>query len=92
MLALQPPCPVGAAETYTAKCAKCHGAKGRSVEKDKKQGIKDFTDANWQKSRSDAELTTSINNGKGDVMPDWKTKLSVEKVKALVTHMRAFGK
>ena len=81
-----------AAATYTARCAKCHGADGRGVEKYKKQGAKDFTEAKWQKSRTDAQLTTTISNGKGDVMPAWKTKLSADEIKALVAHIRAFGK
>ena len=81
-----------AAATYTAKCAKCHGADGKGVAKYKKQGQKDFTDPDWQKSRTDAQLTEAINNGKGDFMPAWKGKLSTEEIKALAAYVRAFGK
>ena len=81
-----------AAATYTAKCVKCHGADGRGAEKYKKKGVKDFTDAKWQKSRSDAQLTASINNGKGEVMPSWKAKLSADEIKALVALVRSLGK
>ena len=77
---------------YAAKCAKCHGADGKGVEKYKKQGQKDFTDAAWQKSRTDAQLTESIKNGKGDFMPAWKGKLSADEIKGLINHIRAFGK
>ncbi len=79
-----------AAAIYTAKCAKCHGSDGSGVEKYKKKGVKDFTDAKWQKSRSDAQFTASISNGKGEVMPAWKAKLSAAEIKALVGFVRAF--
>ncbi len=79
-----------AAAIYAAKCAKCHGSDGSGVEKYKKKGVKDFTDAQWQKTRSDAQFTASINNGKGEVMPAWKAKLSAEEIKALVGFVRAF--
>ncbi|HEX4947260.1 MAG TPA: c-type cytochrome [Blastocatellia bacterium] len=81
-----------AAAIYAAKCAKCHGSNGAGVEKYKKQGVKDFTDGKWQKSRSDAQFTASIKNGKGEVMPAWKAKLSEEEIKALVAFVRAFKK
>lgn len=81
-----------AAAIYTAKCAKCHGSNGTGVEKYKKQGVKDFTDAKWQNSRSDAQFLASIKNGKGDVMPGWKTKLSEDDIKGLVTLVRSFKK
>ena len=81
-----------AASVYAAKCAKCHGSDGSGTEKDKKKGVKDFTNAAWQKSRSDAQFMASINNGKGDVMPGWKAKLSAEEVKSLVGYVRSFAK
>lgn len=81
-----------AASIYAAKCAKCHGNDGSGTEKYKKKGVKDFTNASWQKSRSDAQFTASINNGKGDVMPGWKAKLTAEEVKALVGYVRSFAK
>ncbi len=76
-------------EAFT--CA-CHGSDGAGAETYKKKGVKDFTDAKWQKSRSDAQFTAAINNGKGEVMPAWKAKLSAEEIKALVGLVRAFKK
>ncbi|HMV86000.1 MAG TPA: c-type cytochrome [Blastocatellia bacterium] len=81
-----------AAAIYTEKCAKCHGADGKGAEKFKKQGVKDFTDAKWQKANTDAKITADINNGKGDFMPAWKGKLKPAEVTALVKHIRSFGK
>ncbi|HZS09497.1 MAG TPA: c-type cytochrome [Blastocatellia bacterium] len=88
-VALPPP---DAAALFSAKCAKCHGPEGHGVPKYLKKGQKDFTDAGWQKSRTDAQLTKSIAEGKGEFMPAWKEKLSAEEIKALVGLIRTFGK
>lgn len=86
------PAPAADAAIYAAKCAKCHGSDGSGVEKYKKKGQKAFTDAAWQKSRSDAQLTTSITNGKGEAMAAWKSKLTAEEIKALVAYVRSLKK
>ena len=57
---------------------------GREVLNIKKKGNKDFTDKQWQKSKADAQITGAINNGKGEAMPAWKSKLSADDIKALV--------
>jgi cytochrome c oxidase cbb3-type subunit 3 len=80
------------AAVYAAKCAKCHGADGKGVEKFKKQGVEDFTDPKFQKGHTDAKIAADINNGKGDFMPAWKGKLKPAEVTALVKHIRGFGK
>jgi cbb3-type cytochrome c oxidase subunit III len=81
-----------AAAIYAAKCAKCHGSDGSGVEKYKKKGQKAFTDTAWQKTRSDAQLTASITNGKGEAMAAWKSKLTTEEIKALVAYVRSLKK
>lgn len=80
------------AAIYAAKCAKCHGADGKGVDKFKKQGAEDMSDAKWQKAHTDAKITAAINNGKGDFMPAWKGKLKPAEVKALVAHIRSLKK
>ncbi len=85
------PMPDGAA-LFTANCAKCHGQDGRGIPKYLKKGQKDFTDVKWQKSRTDAQLTKTIADGKGEYMPPWKDKFSAEEIKALVGKIRDFGK
>ena len=85
------PPPDGAA-LFAARCAKCHGQDGRGTPKYLENGQRDFADAKWQKSRTDAQLTKAIAEGKGDFMPPWKEKLLVEEIKALVSQIRAFGK
>lgn len=81
-----------ASSIFSAKCAKCHGQDGAGVEKYLKKGMKSFRDQAWQKSRSDAQLTASINNGKGEAMQAWKGKLSADEIKSLVGLVRSFGK
>ena len=84
--------PPDAAAIFKAKCAKCHGEDGKGLEKYKKVGQKDFTDADFQKKHTDAQLSASITNGKGDFMPAWKGRLTPIEIKAIVAYVREFGK
>lgn len=74
------------AETYQKECAKCHGADGKGI---KTLQPPDFTDAKWQASKTDNQLSAGIANGQG-VMPGYKDKLSAAQIKALVRHVRSF--
>jgi mono/diheme cytochrome c family protein len=75
--------------TWRTQCAVCHGATGRG---DGPNGpmvrAQNFADADFQKSRTDAELTASIMNGKGR-MP--KFDLPPQVVAALVRRVRILG-
>jgi len=75
---------------YAAKCATCHGKDGRGIPSWRSKGQPDFTDAKWQKSRTDAQIADVTKNGKGKYMP--KAKLSDEEIAAVVARIRAFGK
>lgn len=77
---------------YAANCVKCHGKDGRGFPNWRAKGQPDFTDANWQKSRTDAQLINATKAGKGKLMPAFKPKLSDEEVTAVVARIRAFGK
>ena len=79
----------GASLYQSLGCAVCHGAdgKGNAQMKD----IPNFTDAAWQKKASDAEITAVIQNGKPP-MPAYKSRLTDEQIKALVTYIRSFAK
>jgi mono/diheme cytochrome c family protein len=70
-------------------CAVCHGAdgKGNATMKD----IPNFTDAAWQKKATDAEMTTVIQNGKPP-MPPYKSRLTDEQVKSVVSYIRSLAK
>ena len=75
---------------YAAKCATCHGKDGRGIPNWRSKGQPDFTDAKWQKSRTDAQIADVTKNGKGKYMP--KAKMSDDEIAAVVIRVRAFGK
>ena len=79
----------GAAIYNSFACANCHGAdgKGNATMKD----IPNFTDAAWQKKATDAEMTTVIQNGKPP-MPPYKSRLTDEQIKSLVSYIRSLAK
>lgn len=82
--------------TWKAKCASCHGADGKAAtDQGKKLGIPDYTDASFQKSKTDDQLKAAITNGvktdKGE-MEGYKEKLSGEEIDNLVKLVRSFSK
>ena len=80
----------GAADTYKAKCAMCHGPDGTGSAMGKKMGAHDFTGPEVQKM-SDADLTDVITKGKGK-MPAYGEKLKPEEIKGLVAYIRTLKK
>ncbi len=77
----------GAGELYTKQCAKCHGADGKGV---KSLQPPDLTDAKWQASHTDKQITDTLNAGKG-VMPGYKGTLTPAQIASLVKHVRGFA-
>ena len=79
--------------TWKAKCASCHGADGKAdTDTGKKAKIPDFSAAAWQKSKTDAQIKSAIENGtkKGDAeMDPYKDKLSAEQIDGLVQYVRS---
>jgi mono/diheme cytochrome c family protein len=74
---------------WKAKCASCHGADGKGqTEQGKKFGIKDYTSADWQKSRTDADLKKGIVDGVPG-MDGYKDKLQADQIDSLVAFIRA---
>jgi cbb3-type cytochrome c oxidase subunit III len=81
--------PDGAA-LYKKKCSMCHGAEGKGFSANK---TPDFTSAEWQKAHSDEEITAAVKDGKkGTAMPAFGSKLTEDEIKAVVAHLRSFGK
>jgi cbb3-type cytochrome c oxidase subunit III len=80
------------AALYAAKCATCHGKDGRGIPNWRSKGQPDFTDATWQKSRTNTQIAETTKNGKGKYMPAFKTKLSDEEIAGVAARVRAFGK
>jgi len=90
---LNPAIPVAdGAAIYVAKCAICHGKDGHGLPNWRSKGQPDFTDAKWQKSRTDNQIAEATKSGKGKYMPSFKAKLSDEEIAAIVARVRAFGK
>src|SRR5215510_794135 len=77
---------------YAAKCGTCHGKDGKGTPNWRSKGQPDFTDKNWQKAHTDAQITDATKNGKGKFMPAFKSKMSDEEIAAVTARIRAFGK
>jgi len=78
-------------QVYRASCLECHDSDGRGgVVRDVLPKIPDFRDAKWHSSRSDAELSRSILEGKGKSMRSMKKKLGSVDVMQMVSFVRAF--
>ena len=80
------------AALYQSKCSTCHGKDGRGIPSWRAKGQPDFSEAAWQKSRTDAQIADVTRNGKGKFMPAFKAKLTDEEIAAVVARIRAFGK
>ena len=78
--------------TWKAKCASCHGVDGKGdTETGKKAKLSDFTKADWQKSKTDAQIKTAIENGAkkdGAEMDPYKDKLDGAQIDGLVQYIR----
>lgn len=77
------------AALFAAKCSGCHGKDGRGLPNWRAKGQPDFSDVRWQSARTDAQISQSINDGKGKFMPAWRGKLSADEIGVLVKHIRA---
>ena len=83
--------------TWKAKCASCHGVDGKGqTDQGQKMGIADYTDAAWQKSKTDADLKKAISegvnrekSGKKQEMEGYKEKLGAEEIDKLVAYLRS---
>jgi uncharacterized membrane protein/cytochrome c5 len=77
---------------FRALCLKCHDTDGTGeIVRDTMPKVPDFTDAAWHATRSDADLSHSILEGKGKSMPPGRGKLSEEQARGLVDYVRAFA-
>ena len=76
---------------FEDKCAKCHGDDGSGntvIGKAVKAADLGSADA---KKKTDAELYTQIENGKGN-MPPFGSALDKEQINDLIAYVRVFGK
>ena len=79
--------PVDAPALFAKTCASCHGAKGSpSPTMAHSMGIPDFASGALA-SVPDSVLKNTIANGKGRMMPSYKSRLSTEQIAALVSYI-----
>jgi cytochrome c6 len=78
---------VAASATFRTKCAMCHGQDGAGSAVGKSMNVPDLR-APIVQNVPDAELAQVISNGKGG-MPPFKSSLSEDQIRALVTHIRS---
>ncbi len=91
-------CAADLQENWTKNCAACHGKDGKGETKaGKKAEAKDLTDAKYQASFTDEQMTSQIKEGMKDKNGKEKMKpfggaLSDDEIKALVAHVRSLKK
>jgi len=79
--------------TWKAKCASCHGAEGAGdTDQGKKLSLKDYSKADWQASKTDAQIKAAIEAGVPDKMDPYKDKIDDEQIGKLVALIRSFKK
>jgi mono/diheme cytochrome c family protein len=77
--------------TYLRACARCHGERGQGgAVSSEGPAPRNFTDADWQESFSDAQIAETVRRGKGP-MPSFDSVLSVEEIEAVTAAVRSFG-
>jgi mono/diheme cytochrome c family protein len=73
-------------------CLVCHGPDGTgNMVRPAMPPIPDFTNRSWHKGKNDAELTVSILEGKGTLMPANNMRISRDQARNLVAYIRSFG-
>jgi mono/diheme cytochrome c family protein len=81
------------ATVFAKSCSPCHGKDGEPSAVFVKQGVRNFKDAAWQKSKTDAQIEQSIREGKkGTMMASFEKQLPAEDIKGLVAYIRKLGK
>jgi mono/diheme cytochrome c family protein len=87
-----PASPADGLEVYKQFCINCHAANGKGDDTMKKvmTTIPDFTSDKWQKEINDAQISVSITDGKGTLMPAFAGKVEGDQVQALVEYIRKF--
>ena len=79
---------------YKDTCELCHAADGKGSEAGKQFGVPDFSNAEYQKSRTDADMKESMTNGTKNPNYVKLSDLGVDlaDLDALITLVRGFSK
>jgi mono/diheme cytochrome c family protein len=81
-----------ASALYRRHCVSCHGPDGRGSEmRATLPSVPDFSTREWQMGRTNAQLSVSILEGKGESMPAWRGRVSGEQARDLVSFVRSLG-
>lgn len=73
---------------YNRYCIRCHGVDGRGVWDI--PDVPNFANGAWQATHSDGQLTRSIQEGRGAVMPRFHGTLTLEESWAMARYLRTF--
>lgn len=73
---------------FAENCAACHGEDGKG---NPELGAPNLTDSIWLYGGTKNDVITSINTGRGGVMPAWKTRLSEATIKELAVYVHSLG-
>ena len=81
------------AQLYARNCASCHGANGvpNPAMVTRLGAIPDFTSAQVMGALADSTLIGAVTNGKGRTMPAYRTRMTPEQVRAVVTYVKTLS-
>jgi mono/diheme cytochrome c family protein len=81
-----------ASEFFRTNCFACHGMDGTGNQvRPLMPAIPNFTDRQWQTSRTNTQFLTTILEGKGALMPAWTGKVTPELARDLAAYVRTIG-
>ena len=75
-----------AAPLFAANCAVCHGPAGTG---NQAVGAPNLTDSDWLYGSDRASIHDQIWNGRGGVMPSWRSRFDASTIKALAVYIHA---
>jgi cytochrome c oxidase cbb3-type subunit III len=76
------------AEIFAKNCVACHGPQAKG---NHELGAPDLTDELWLYSGDKATIVTTVDGGRGGVMPTWVGRLDPETIKELAIYVHALG-
>ena len=85
--------PANGAALFAKTCASCHGANGTPAPgMARAMGVPDFRAPATLASLTDSALRATVANGKGRMMPAFKSRLSPAEIAAVAEYLRTLSK